>query len=65
MDMTKEELRELIRQVVDENGSCQFDGCDAGYCQPRLMRLEDRLEYLIEGSRECLNSICDYLRTQC
>jgi hypothetical protein len=64
MDVSKEELRELIREVIDANVCCQFNGCEAGYCHPRLINIEERLEVLIDGVSRHTNWIVAHLKRE-
>ena len=48
-ELTKDELRELIRDEINRNYCCQFSGYDSTECRPVLLYIKESLDYLIEG----------------
>ncbi len=48
-ELTKDELRELIRDEINRNYCCEFTGYDSTECRPVLRYIMERLDYLIEG----------------
>ena len=62
--MDELELRAMMIEVIENHFCCSGTECEAGYCRPRLIRIEERLEHAIDGTARGLNWIVAHLKEE-
>jgi len=63
-DMNEQDIKQILERAIEDRFCCTGTECEAGYCLPRLIRIEEMLEYTMNGTAEGLNWIVDHLKKE-
>lgn len=55
--MDEEELRRIVIDVIENHFCCMGTECEARFCRPRLIRIEDTLDAFTQYAARRLNQI--------
>lgn len=62
--MNDEQIQKIVEKGADAGFCCSGAECEAGHCRARLIRIEEQLDQLIEGTSRSLNSIIEFLKQE-